>query len=357
MEETESRIAILLSTCNGEPYLPELLESLRTQEYGQWDLWVRDDGSTDATVEVLKSFREQITRSTPDNRITISEGKNIGVVRSFFTLLAGLPDGYAGFAFCDQDDYWLPDKLTRAVHYLDRHSDKRKTDSVPYLYHSRQLLVNDHGDIKGKSPLPRHSGFPNALIQNQVAGCTMVVNNPLRDCILEGLPARRTHTVPKEDGAGKPGRTDRTGEVPSRPAEAIIMHDWWCYIIATGLGIVEFDPHPTIKFRRHEHSATPVTTTLYRAWMNRALALRKRSWSLAHIMKQAELWNDLYVERLINSACKTSDPKTIMHIKSLLALRDAGLLTRIGYFFTGKHRRAIWPETLLFRLMILFSRY
>lgn len=50
------RCLILLSTYNGEKYLPELLESVLAQKDIYVDLLARDDGSTDKTVEILKSM-------------------------------------------------------------------------------------------------------------------------------------------------------------------------------------------------------------------------------------------------------------------------------------------------------------
>jgi len=384
-ESTPIRIAILLSTCNGAGYLLPLLESIEEQSWPHWDLWVRDDGSTDGTVEILEEFADRLKQENQagtGNRVYVIRGENIGIVRSFFHLLEKAEIGYAGYsgyAFCDQDDIWLPAKLERAAQAL-------KPD-VPFLYHARQWLVDQKSGERALSPVPRHTGFANALIQNQVVGCTMVINQLLRECVLETLKSGSNHgssggndgNISDEDASSSDDHANSgdDGDANSsdnhadsgdedikssdfEPCAGIIMHDWWCYLLASAAGRIHYDPEPVILFRRHEESTTPVTTGLFRIIRKRLSALRNRNWSVRHIMQQAMALKRHY--RIIsnransNSWCRISKGyKQLLH--SLLKLESATLIHRIGYLFTGKHVRAGKFDTAVFRLLVLFRRF
>ena len=75
-------VNILLSTYNGERYLPELLDSIANQTYPDLKITIRDDGSSDNTISIVKEFAR--VRSG----VTLIRGTNIGITRSFFTLLS-----------------------------------------------------------------------------------------------------------------------------------------------------------------------------------------------------------------------------------------------------------------------------
>ena len=102
-------IAILLSTYNGDEFLVELLDSLHAQTLENWTLYWRDDGSSDGTQEILSRL--------PNGMKCVVDGgdsKNIGYIKSFMRLLQAAGDDCRYFAFCDQDDVWLREKLERA---------------------------------------------------------------------------------------------------------------------------------------------------------------------------------------------------------------------------------------------------
>lgn len=343
------RIAILLSTYNGEKYLSELLESLLAQEFHNWDLWVRDDGSTDLTTRILVDFKEHLSKIRPKNRVFYSSGENLGVVRSFISLLCLAhtnskgPKGstiYDGYAFCDQDDIWCQDKLSRAVNHLNRHfsplpkvtSENYTNSHVPFLYHSRQKFIDDEGHIVGLSRKPSNTSFANALIQNQIVGCTMVIDNLLCDLIIDEVQSMKLNSE----------------------LETIIMHDWWCYLVASGFGQIIYDPVPTIYFRRHKDNRTPMTSSRVRAWLSRAIAIKKRDWSVTHILQQAILFSRLHDTLKSQPHFRLSSYQANA-IRQLTELHNAGFLKRFYYLITGKHYRSTPLETLLFRIMILFS--
>src|SRR5438874_2669441 len=115
------RIAILLSTFEGEGYLGEQLESFLAQTHRDWVLYWRDDGSSDRTVEVVEAFARGpaagrvVPLAAPEGR----RGANESFLRLLRTTLATEPDAEA-IAFADQDDVWLPEKLARGRDALAR---------------------------------------------------------------------------------------------------------------------------------------------------------------------------------------------------------------------------------------------
>ena len=112
MGELASKVVVLLSTFNGDKFLQEQLDSLFTQTYNNIYIYVRDDGSTDLTCDILKCFEDKYSN------FEVVYGSNIGVVKSFMSLLKMVPADGSFVAFCDQDDIWLNDKVTRSVEKL-----------------------------------------------------------------------------------------------------------------------------------------------------------------------------------------------------------------------------------------------
>lgn len=207
-----SRILILLSTYNGEQYIADQLDSILAQRFsGELNVLIRDDGSTDATVAKIDDFR--------DPRITLIAGNNLGAKGSYLQLTAMAEDDSADyFAFADQDDIWLPDKLQRAVSCL------RQQGAL--LYCSALQLVDE-----SLRPLEvyRFRGaveFEASLLRNAASGCTCVFGREL----LRWL--RR----PVDSGQ-------------------ILMHDWWAYQLACAYGEVFYDDESHILYRQHGGNA------------------------------------------------------------------------------------------------------
>lgn len=218
------RIAILMGAYNGNPYLSPQIESILQQSLCSWSLWVSDDGSSDNTLQVLSHYRQAIGA----DRVHLLKGPGVGFVRNFLSLVCNPVIEADYFAYADQDDVWLPDKLDHAVSSL-----KLYADGVPALYCSRTLIIDDQGMEHGQSLLKRVTpSFANALIQNVASGNTMVFNSAARQLMME--------------------------------AEAdvdVYAHDWWAYlaVMAAG-GVVIFDPVPRVQYR--QHGANQVGATL-----------------------------------------------------------------------------------------------
>ena len=204
-------IDIILSTYNGEKYLTEQIDSIVNQEYKNWNLLIRDDGSTDSTIQIINKYEKKF----PGNITLINDQEgNLGPALSFYKLLDWSAAPYV--AFCDQDDIWDQSKLVNGLNMLGNHPR-----DIPLLYFSNVQCINEYGEVKGTPKIPKRISFENAVVENVVYGCTIIINRTARDLLLAKKPTK------------------------------LLMHDWWIYLVVTAFGEVIFDNCPNIKYRLH----------------------------------------------------------------------------------------------------------
>lgn len=210
-----SKVIILLATYNGQHYLAEQLDSICAQTHNNWEIWVSDDGSNDKTLSILAEYQSRLGATV----LRIFNGPRKGFSANFLSLICNKALAGTYFAYADQDDFWHPTKLERAVKWLDTTSKDN-----PALYCGRSTLVDRSRNIIGYSPLfEKKPGFLNALVQNIGGGNTMVFNQSALNLLQEA------------------------GE-----AINIVAHDWWTYLVVTAAnGAVYYDPVSTIDYRQH----------------------------------------------------------------------------------------------------------
>lgn len=165
----KNNVQIFLSTYNGEKYIIPQIESLLAQKDVEVSILVRDDGSTDGTIDILKKYEKK-------GVLTFYQGKNMGYAKSFLHLLTNNKEADY-YAFCDQDDVWLPDKLIRAI-------EKIRKNEGPSLYTSTLKRVDENLRFLGMQ------SFKNLKItlgaeftRHRLAGCTFVFNKDLYNII------------------------------------------------------------------------------------------------------------------------------------------------------------------------------
>ena len=210
------KIWVLMSTYNGMTYIEEQIESILSQKNCDVHLLVRDDGSTDATLDILKSYEKK------GSLTLISDNINLGPAKSFLKLLEMAPDdGY--YAFSDQDDYWNSDKLERALEMLTQAEE----NNMPLVYYSNSDVVDQNLNSTGKKV---YSGKQKPTLERVlcgygIQGCTMVLNKALRDIFLSVDMSK----------------------------ERIGMHDFFlCDLCMVCGGKILYDDFATMKYRQHE---------------------------------------------------------------------------------------------------------
>ncbi|QHQ40784.1 glycosyltransferase [Microbulbifer hydrolyticus] len=207
-----------MATCNGERFLSEQLDSLASQTVTKLDLWISDDGSKDRTKVIL----EEAARNWKKGKVRISEGPKQGFVENFRSLMIDPSIDADFYAFSDQDDIWDEDKLAVATEWLSA-----QPDTIPALYCSRTRTVSENGVTIGYSPLfKKVPSFRNAIVQSIAGANTMVMNRAARDVI-----ARASQN------------------------STFVSHDWWCYLIVSGVGgRVFYSPEAKIGYRQHQNN-------------------------------------------------------------------------------------------------------
>ena len=169
------KIAVIVSTYNGEKYLEEQLESIVKQDDVNVDIYIRDDGSTDRTINILKKYSEQY------ENIFVEFGNNIGFRRSFIKKLINLPKKYDLYAFSDQDDFWECNKLCQATKLIEKYA----FNTEPILYYSNLKICDEKLEVKKITKLDRRNkSIESNLLRRSIAGCTMVFNYKLYELLL-----------------------------------------------------------------------------------------------------------------------------------------------------------------------------
>lgn len=217
-------IAILLSTYNGEKYLPQQLDSLLTQTYKNFILHIRDDGSTDGTLAILHSYREKY----PNIQLYLNcEGINKGASSSFMWLLENVEADY--YMFCDQDDVWLPNKIQLSIDAMK--AEEIRSGDLPILLHSDLVVSDTKLNIVSKSLWENDKSSPSIIsrkylkLVNYVTGCTILINRKVRDIAFLDF-------------------------------NDAIMHDHWLAIcVDSSDGVIISLPVPTLYYRQHGGNA------------------------------------------------------------------------------------------------------
>ena len=175
MSQKKPRVEVLMSTYNAMKFGAEQLSSILNQEGVEVQLRVRDDGSTDGTQQWLDA-------EATKGHLVWWQGKNLKPARSFMELLAKADEDAEYYAFADQDDIWLADKLSAAVSRME------KDKEAPALYFSRTQPVNEHMEpLQALTFTPRVT-FGEALMCHLATGHTMVMNAALRRVVLKYRP-------------------------------------------------------------------------------------------------------------------------------------------------------------------------
>ncbi len=134
-------ISIITPVYNAERFLFDTLESIRHQRYPHWELILVDDGSTDASAEIISSWMQRHPKLNV--RYVRQENQGVSVARNHgFSLSQG-----EYVSFLDADDVWFPDKLSADVQTIRRHGQPE------CLIYSAYYVVNERYQLTN---LPRH---------------------------------------------------------------------------------------------------------------------------------------------------------------------------------------------------------
>lgn len=295
------RCVVVMSAYNGSNYLEKQLDSIFAQKNVNVSCIVRDDGSTDDTLTILENY------SKKNNQLIIMSGKNVGWKESFMIALSNAPEAEF-YAFSDQDDIWLDNKIERALSMLET-----LNNNTPNLYHSDRISCDEKlSPIKGKlKRVTKPKDFYNALVQEFCQGCTAVFNKKTKNLACHAY----------------------SPELP---------HDLWVALIAYTFGTIVYDNTPTLYHIHHQKNAS-TDGYLLASWKKRLSSIKEHK--TYQIPSNILLLH--YNEKL------TLEQKRILQLYNNYQL---GLKNRLKLFFNPKVRRINLAGTIFLKISILLKK-
>ena len=303
--ETDKKIQVLLSTYNGERFLEKQLDSILAQEDVSFCLLIRDDGSSDGTREILHRYEGY-------KNIDIVYGDNLGITKSYLWLLDNADPYSDYYAFSDQDDIWLPQKLVHSKQALAQYPSDQ-----PLMCASLSSVIDENDKKLYDLPAPRRGvSFYNAMVQNILPGHTQVINHKMREIIL------------------------------NRGMDHVHVIDWWDYLVAACVGTIIFLPECLVLHRQHSGNAVGMTETRLQNLRRRFSYIREGRGNAfskqlnAFYSRYRDIMPDEYrieTERFLNSLSTFS--------------------SRLYYTLSCKVFRQNKKEDLAFRILYLFGKY
>lgn len=222
------KVVILMSAYNGEKYIREQINSILSQTYSNLELVVRDDGSTDSTIEILEEYSKH-------GKLSWYTGDNLKPAFSFLDLVKSAPSADY-YAFADQDDVWDINKIEVAIELISKLPEIK-----PALYCSATRLVDKN--LNTIVPVAHCKNykitFGESLIQSVSPGCTFVFNRETRRYL------------------------------NSFKSDFVSMHDSLVYMLVCGLGNVVFDKEPHISYRQHGGNVIGTDYNVFIKYKNR----------------------------------------------------------------------------------------
>ncbi|MGK4144892.1 glycosyltransferase family 2 protein [Weissella paramesenteroides] len=300
------KVVVLMSSYNGEKYISEQIESILNQVNVNVHLFIRDDGSTDDTLKIIKQFKD---------KITIFYGENIGLQDSFGSLIWNDSIDADFYAFSDQDDVWDKDKLFRAVTELSKIANVG-------MYASNQRVVDAdlhfikplYGLETQGLPYPKYKNFKSFFLNNNYFGNTIVLNRKAMEAVRE-----------------------------YRPNHLIVQHDTWVSIVVYINGQIIFDSNMHSSYRQHNQNVVG------------GLAV---STSLLHKVKTFKNKRPTYsrLARLVLEGYSKQVSKTNVDWLNTIVLLP-NINSKLKLFFDGGIRGKNLYQTVILKMLILSSKF
>lgn len=289
-----------MAAYNGEAYIEEQVRSILKNGFKDFVIHVYDDGSTDTTRNILR----RLSLEYPDKVCFFANEKNKGVIRNFMEGAYIADSPYV--MFCDQDDVWLPDKLSKTLQKM-KELESRKGANVPLaVFTDAKVVDKELGEIHPSFHSSSHldtakTDLPHLLMENKLIGCTMMINAAM---------AKRLSIVPK----------------------GLRMHDWWIGLIAAALGEMDYLPEATLLYRQHEKNV--VGSKSFVGYVgSRLSALGRQRLALKQTEEQAETFLEVFGSEL--SGKNKAILEAFVTMKTAGFFKKRYLLIKYGFWKTG----------------------
>jgi len=228
------KISVCMTVYNGEKFLKEQLESILCQLSTFDEVIIVNDCSKDHSLDIIHSFR--------DKRIEIfSNEKNIGVIKSFERAIEKASGDFIFLS--DQDDVWMPDKVTKTIAAFDSPGILGIVSDAVVVGPGLEILNDSFFSLRKSGP-----GLLKNFYKNSFVGCCMAIKKETKKLILP---------FPK----------------------LISMHDEWIGFVLSVSGKVKFIPEKLILYRRHNNNITFLKSK------NIIFTLKRRFWNAITFLK------------------------------------------------------------------------
>ncbi|EFG1008074.1 glycosyltransferase [Escherichia coli] len=233
-------VDIIIATYNGEKYIREQVESILNQTYKNFHLYIRDDGSTDKTKDIIYDLK------CLDDRIILIEDDiiNNGVGENFKILLKHCSADYVFIA--DQDDVWEKSKIEELLSFAIKNLPTNSPGIAyapgyvvdEHLYSSKLKMTNTDNKVKSLGDM--------ILMNGGVQGCAMVINRCLYQMVL------RTNFY-------------------------WYMHDQVLSLYAICFGYILFFPKPLFRYRQHSNNVLGYNSGGVKLWFKKYIRSRRNT--------------------------------------------------------------------------------
>lgn len=309
------KIQVLLSAYNGSLYLKEQLDSILGQKLENCDIsiLIRDDNSQDdgLTIRLIKFY----TESYP-NIISYYKGENLGSCGSFFDLVKSADFTCDYFAFSDQDDFWLSDKLQLGINKL-----KNCDFSVPTVYSTQITAVDkDLQPIKNsKGKTVKKVSFGNSILENVVTGCTSIFNKSML------MELQKVKMKDIDDG--------------------LFLHDWTMYMIAMSYGNLIYNCKSSILYRQHNNNVLGSSRGMFDSYLRKLkLFIKYKKSNL--IYKNISSFYNVYGDKLNQEQVRLVQ----LYIEKNYSIKNC-----LSLIFNRKLHRQSIIDTIIFKIMMIFN--
>jgi glycosyltransferase involved in cell wall biosynthesis len=286
-------VEVLLATFNGEAFLGEFLESLSQQTGVKIHLRVSDDGSTDQTLALVRSYKTRF------ESCTISNGPSEGPSANFFSLIDKATYDYVALA--DQDDIWEKDKLSTQLSFL--------RSNAPHLVcHDRAVLNSSGIMLKDSQVNFRFLELKNALVENVVFGSTILLNK-------QGIDLVRNYLTPN-----------------------VLMHDSYIYLAFSCFGQMTFIQKPLTKYRIHDGNFVGIPNVKTR--------IRKFRLNIDAFYRQNRAFFNIHKNEILES-----DTELFTRYFEIFELRSR--FQRILHTISAPIARQVKIQTLIWKILVV----
>jgi rhamnosyltransferase len=318
------KVAILMATYNGEDYIEKQLKSIQSQTFHNWELFVRDDNSSDSTIDIIEKFVSE------DKRIHLinSNSPYHGAFINFHYLINEMrkKDLFDFYYFADQDDIWDIRKLE-----LMNHAFNNK--GIPELIYSDMTIIDENDEVLIESNhQDRGIVLPNKtqlyFTHSYIWGCATAFNKEL------------FQLVPKIDIEENIGIT------------SILSHDNFFAKFALEYGKVTYLDECLIMYRRHLNNVSKISKSTVGikdaikgifTEFSKMVALHANGYSQTLFMIDHARKNGLEKKELnnIESVIRQGGLKSVAFLRKNNVKKNQFLKTTFMYFIllTGRYKK------------------